>query len=239
MQKGFFDHGYSFNGPSWSLSVEALLYVLFFLVAKRGFRMFWVVAGIIFGLVLLESKANYTFILNEEIARGMGGFFTGILLYKSLLAKRRRTLLLPLMPLLLCVGMFYALHHSLKEFIATGLYPLCWCVFSGLIILAHYLSPLRKCLELKPFKILGDISLGIYLLHVPLQMSIVFWLKANHIAIPYHSPFFLLGYGFLLISLSLLVYHYFEMPVQRWLRQRLSPRATLSANDTPIALQHG
>ncbi len=32
LQRGFFDTGYSFNGPAWSLSVEAFLYLLFFLI---------------------------------------------------------------------------------------------------------------------------------------------------------------------------------------------------------------
>ena len=78
-------------------------------------------------------------------------------------------------------------------------------------------GPLGKRLSL-----IGDISYSTYLLHFPLQLAIVIvWSKfdINHNWL--YSLRFMLLFFTVLIFASTLSYHYFELPAQKWLRNKL------------------
>ncbi len=220
VQKGFFDAGFSFNGPAWSLSIEAFLYCLFFSVALRGVSIIGPLLAILASLALLCYKEQHTFLLNEEIARGLGGFFVGMILYKAIAGKNLLLLLVPLAFIMAAAVLYRLSHHGHYDLLSTFFYPLCWIGFSGVILCVHYSSALRQWLEVRPLQMLGDISLAVYLIHVPLQMMILFVLKAMHLAIPYASPLFVLFYAVVTTGTAFLVYQRFEMPAQEWLRKK-------------------
>jgi peptidoglycan/LPS O-acetylase OafA/YrhL len=55
LQSGVLDRGMSFNGPSWSLSIEALLYFCFFVWACRSGRLRWIAAILLAAVAMLLS----------------------------------------------------------------------------------------------------------------------------------------------------------------------------------------
>ena len=70
----------------------------------------------------------------------------------------------------------------------------------------------------------GNMTYSSYLLHVPLQLTVVTFCAHMGFRIPFYSPYFFLCYIVVTLILASLCYRYFEMPAQRWLRRRFMPR---------------
>lgn len=71
---------------------------------------------------------------------------------------------------------------------------------------------------------IGNISYSSYLLHFPLQLTLVVVAFKLGIAIDYSSPLTLLLFMTALVGISLCSFYCFEQPSQRYLRQSLLPR---------------
>ncbi len=73
---------------------------------------------------------------------------------------------------------------------------------------------------------LGDLSYAIYMLHVPLQLSLMLGAsmacgeKTVELA---GSPWFFIGYVVLLLVVACVTYHFFELPVKKRLRAWMTP----------------
>lgn len=86
MQNGILGTEYSFNAPSWCISVCIFCYILFYIVvkkqAKSGADLCWIYLGIgILGCALRVSGISAP-IFNGVIARGVSCFFIGAFLAK-------------------------------------------------------------------------------------------------------------------------------------------------------------
>jgi peptidoglycan/LPS O-acetylase OafA/YrhL len=71
----------------------------------------------------------------------------------------------------------------------------------------------------KRFSFIGEISYSSYLLHFPLQLAIA--IAVSKLAITqtlFYSPWFLISFYVVLVTISLASHRYFELPVQRMLR---------------------
>ncbi|MDX1933293.1 MAG: acyltransferase [Capsulimonadales bacterium] len=220
--------GYSFNGPNWSISVEVLMYALFFL-ACRFLPVRWpVVLAMPFVGYFALSKINY------GISRGILSFFLGgcvYFLYDALLRsswRERITVALPTVWAALCLltggwlyrswgaGTFLASPRLTYLFITVVLFPL--------TILMLALSETRRGSLGKRFAVIGDLSYGSYLLHFPLQLLAMILTTALAIDRSiYYSPLSLLAFYVVLIVLSFLTFRHFEKPMQRYFRTRWLP----------------
>lgn len=226
-----FEHGWSFNAPVWSVSVEILLYMMFFLLCRR--------LPVRAPLLLLLSAAGFTLIASwyEPIGRGVGSFFLGgcmVLAWRAVLASRRRdawrrgigfagaaawlgTLALAqagmhdvVLPAWLAGSVDAVSHH--------------WgpVVLFPLTILWLALAESRHAGLGRHWAWLGDLSYSSYLLHFPLQMlvmALVMLLPVTRAI--FYSPIVFLLFFAVLIALSLASHRWFEVPVQRALRTRL------------------
>jgi peptidoglycan/LPS O-acetylase OafA/YrhL len=80
IQNGWLQTDFSFNGPSWSISVEIMMYIIFFIVfhysgnSKKAF--FYSLLLIYLGLMMSTSGWDKPF-FNGQISRGLMGFFIG------------------------------------------------------------------------------------------------------------------------------------------------------------------
>jgi peptidoglycan/LPS O-acetylase OafA/YrhL len=226
IQKWGFEKGWSFNAPTWSVSIEILLYLLFFAIAyiRRGYALFCLGVAVCF---LFVASC-----IRNEIFNGISLFFLGGFVFsatKILSANRQGWKVVIYISTLLCWGLtlsnFYIL--DISGFIER-------LGFSGELLLNifpyYILFPLTICslalLEIdqkkevfKSVAWIGDITYASYLLHFPLQL--IFGLAAGYKLLNsyfYLSPIYLVIFFSLLISVSYLTFIGFERPVQDMIR---------------------
>lgn len=231
--------GWAFNAPTWSVSAEILAYWSFFIVASRC-RKNYVMASVIIFLVALsiETTAGQTsgglLMINGAMARAVVGFYAGSLGY--LLMRKLEELGYAVVFGRLCLGFFtlvllLAWLFGYDAWIGLDFVTNCLAVFAPLIFACLCVRPLSRLLSVRPLAFLGDISYSIYLVHIPIQMTIIAVARGKGIAIPTRSPLFLAGYATAVLGVATLVRYLIEKPASHWLRQRfLKPAAAVTAD---------
>ncbi len=207
--------GLSFNGPIWSVSLEIIVYGLFFLSAFAMRR-----APIIVSLVL--CVASWVWVVFEPtrlplIQKGVfdcaGYFSVGSLLYTLHLDKSLARCA-ALTALGICVSIIGVTADS-ERVIIVGVAAAMLSIAVGLDRVAPaygaHLSPL------------GDISYSLYLVHVPLQMTV---LLAADLAFEETRSFAdsyltLPIYVATVVAVAFAVYRWFERPISQGNRMRL------------------
>lgn len=202
----------TWNGPSWSISVEAMLYVLFALLALFRWRV-WVYAGlIVVGLGVLTAFApnGMASTFDYGVFRGFAGFFTGALLTRAPAARlgSGAELLVILM-----AGTFVWLNQM------TILAP---AIFGSVVyVFAHANGSISKVLEALVFRKLGEWSYSTYMIHA--AVVAVIWKLAPGIGLTegggmLHSPsdqltgLVAVAYVLTVVGLSAVSYALIEQP---------------------------
>lgn len=232
----------SFNGPSWSVSVELMLYALFFILArlKLANRM-----PLLLGVA--AAGALCLFLLDRQIGRGILEFFLGGIVYRiwarsahhvSVVAAGRLLWgMIGLMVVELVILRFDLAHAlvgaiadelpfvaQLDKLVDPGFLFFLRVVQIPLTVYAfatHELQSGTRFYE-KPAR-LGDLTYASYLIHLPLQISLALGAAWGFYPSAWLQSGWLLPLFFgALIGLSILIYLGFEMPAQRWLRRWLS-----------------
>jgi peptidoglycan/LPS O-acetylase OafA/YrhL len=237
-----------FNGPAWSVSIEVLLYGVFFCVVRSGLGG-WRVAL----LIALGATALITW--NEFIARGLMGFFVGgVVFWLAEWVKRRANArfvaqavgLAAIAAWVLVVFEVYLepMHNLIAGFVGTAargevyddtigwffrlLFTFIVCPLTVLALALDEQLLGGRYGRLSP---LGDISYSTYLIHIPLQMSLA--LTALSLGIRSHefmSPFAMMAFFAVLIGLGTLSFRYFERPIQNVIRSWRRPPVATAAS---------
>jgi peptidoglycan/LPS O-acetylase OafA/YrhL len=226
----------TFNGPAWTVSIEAGLYVVFFLLCRiglKGPRTAFIIA----------LAAIPLFHWNWFISRGLMGFFLGGLAYYIVEwvrahAKARR------ISQIICVGalalwafvfveILYAPLHNALSWISDNV-PDEWDYYSEnaddifhisyiftvvpLTIIALALSEAVLGLFAGAYRrisYLGDISYSVYMLHFPLQVACALLaVKIGLTPMDFMHDWVMLAFYAVLIGLASLSYFYYEKPMQ-------------------------
>lgn len=226
--------GYSFNAPVWSISVEVLLYLVFF-IACRVRLTGWISLA---GLACIGLAVLYT--INEGVGRGFFSFFIGCLCYKiyahccrrgSLrrLAMAGSLLTFALWAMVLAASTF---HFGLNATLEQGRLFCASLLFPATIVSLASIETLRGHLARRLAK-LGDISYSSYLIHFPLELLFALVVvKADLPRSVFNSPITLGLFFLLLILFSLASFSAFERPLQRLLRPagRSMPRTKVTSS---------
>ncbi len=143
----------SFNGPSWSISVEFFCYFIFALIFYLfNKRLIYILIFLILLFYVIYFNLNYPVNGIESIIRGLFCFNLGILLY---LFKKNKYF-------------YYLTFLSLIFFLYFKIYYIFFIILFLIIlkiIVSKKISTINYFLKIKVFTFLGSISYGIYMIH--------------------------------------------------------------------------
>ena len=214
------NNGLSFNGPSWSVSLELLAYVAFFLCARFTKLTFSKTACLAVVFACLKPWP-LSFPRGLEINECLSCFFAGgtVFLAMRSLSERIHYLLAYFLFLAACFSVAWVGRQ-------TGL----WIVFAVSVFAYPGAIPSRLA---RICTHLGDLTYAIYMLHVPVQLCLMLgvdrlWGKRTvELA---GSPRFFLCYLAILLVVAFAAYHGFELPVKKRLRAWFSSSPAAKAD---------
>ncbi|MBC9929406.1 acyltransferase family protein [Chitinophaga qingshengii] len=241
IQNWGFEEGLSFNAPSWSTSVEIFLYLVFFLICK----MKWHTNKVLLLLMIPLGALMQHFSLLT--GKGVFSFFLGAMLYYIyvyfLQQNKTRQYFRILGPATLLLWVFVivahyysflqpAWDHTVSRFRPNLNAEQSAAAYTSVRNLIFRLT-VAPCTILSlvlwetvrgqfhpRWTILGKCSYAIYLLHFPLQLIVVLIMREWHLNRQLLlSPWALITFISGLVLLSLVVYYYFERPIQNKIRQ--------------------
>ncbi|MCW3096578.1 MAG: putative O-acyltransferase, transrane [Chthonomonadaceae bacterium] len=238
LQASGLQRGASFNFPTWSVSIEILLYLLFFVLCR--------ILPVRIPTLLCMIALGFAIEKHGGISRGLVSFFLGgciYLIYDWVVRSggvRRVSTWLPILTGGLWIWTLIALKMGLSplplvsaylpRYTPKGLFLIDeWMIlvlFPLSILSLALLETLRGTLG-KRIAFVGELTYSSYLLHFPLQMmtmGIVLTFSIDRSL--FYSPVALFAFMGVLVLLSFACYRYFELPAQKSLRKRFLSRKT-------------
>jgi peptidoglycan/LPS O-acetylase OafA/YrhL len=225
---------HSFNFPTWSISVEMLLYAIFFLVALRLPKSWEGQMMTTLGLIFLGLAIG---ILGgpRHLGEPLCCFFAGGLAYLvwsrycANVKECNRFILLTLLLFIFTAIVFQQIGSAL--FLNMIVFPTAILLFAALQCVRHDLG--------RSLRVIGDITYSTYLLHFPVQLGMLLLVKIKITMFDFTSPSTVLLFLFVVIALSIPTHYYFERPMQRLFRRLLLTRvADSNRADAPNILKH-
>jgi len=221
----------TFNGPSWSVSIEVLLYIVFFVLCR--FRLMnWrgALAMVAVGFAIRH------FHMSGITGRGITAFFVGVLAFYAADKIRQRpdawavsrlVIAAALVGWIIVILQFYwqplgDLTSGFKKAYGDEIPLLAFvALVIGPTLMALALHEWVRGGDYSRLSFLGDISFSTYLLHFPMQLALAnIAVRAGWSPMVFQSPFVLIAFYAVLIGFGLLSYRAFERPVQAALRRR-------------------
>jgi peptidoglycan/LPS O-acetylase OafA/YrhL len=206
----------SFNGPIWSVSIEVLVYLWFFLML-RATRSWWLNVAIVLLCVaaLLEDSGRQLLVCLAFF--NIGGLAAGArqavgaLRYRKLI-ETSATVSAVVIPLAAVVMLGDRLANvAFPVFLACT--PILLFCLSRDIAMPYWAQATIEAA--------GNMTYSSYLLHFPLQLAIMIGFTLASRPVPVYSGALLAVYLLTTLFLSYVTFRYFEAPAQRFIRAAL------------------
>ncbi len=214
------ESGLGFNGPIWSVSMEVLVYILFFIVLRTFGASFKMEAAIILGCGLAKIFNPTAKILDCIALFYIGGVMANLSQMQWAQAHKRGLaiiggLALVLMPGAFLVPQFIHMKYFTQLFIMAYT-PLLIYVLANFVIVPRRMQPFVEAA--------GHMTYASYLIHFPMQLLVIVTSAQMGWALPIYSNFFFLVYLGVVLFGARAVYLRFEMPMQSFIRQKANRR---------------
>ena len=212
IQDGLVGTEWSLNSPSWCISIcvvcYSLVYALIYHSKNKHEMIYKFIISACLGVALIASKENYP-ILNSLMGRGIANFFIGALIYELYTHKSKfQYKRVGYLCVFFLVMAFIIIRFMSMEFVGNVQLAFTLGLGPMLLMSVLFLPVINKVFGCKLFVFLGEISLGIYLFHFPVQCIIRVADIYFDIGINYASDFFWIGYAASVIAVSAL-YRFF------------------------------
>jgi len=219
----------SFNGPTWSVSLEIFVYFIFFCICASGFIR--KTKGLLFTFFFFLMIKKWSLIFqNDDISSSIYLFFAGCILIKcyDALHDNKPAQLLTLGCLFLCWFFTQNIYPPIEPIYSrvTGFLDPDLLSFSCFIVWGFLtifnLNIFDKVPE-RLFQFFGDMTYSTYLIHFPLQIIFYLYLNPTQFTL-FVSPAIFISYLLIVFVVGRLVYIFFELPVQNRLRVLFSKK---------------
>lgn len=236
------------NTPSWSLSTEWWVYMIFPLIVPFFGRLtmrgkLLTLAGIIGFYLLLkyvlgplesfDGSPSINMITKFAIFRCLAGFLLGMLLHSFYQSRSGYKMLNnSWWFIVFSLATLTAMHFGTEELVIVALFPFV------LLSAAYNTGGVKKILDKRPLQKLGDWSFSIYMVHMPISFTLDIWevkkdpgIYKDFMAFISRTPDYNHGLVMcvMLVVLTLLVapltYHYLEVPARNYLNRLFAPKA--------------
>jgi peptidoglycan/LPS O-acetylase OafA/YrhL len=207
-----FQDGASFDGPVWSISVEVLVYAVFFLTLR------FVTRAALLNMVMILACLN----MSGQVFVCLAFFYAG-----GLAAIARRSM----------ASATFGIRIEPAAWLAVVAIPLfTWILKSqqfalsdDMLLLAYtplFLFCLSRDIAMTPWtrklvEAAGNMTYSSYLLHFPIQLMIALGFALFGVPIPYHNTTFFVVFIAMTLLASYFTYYWFEAPAQNLIRKRL------------------
>jgi len=210
---GKFGDGFSFNVPTWSVSVEIVVYFIFFavLAVLRRWRIA-VPAALLIGMWFLIKKYPT---INEDVffLQCLMYFLVGVSIYFAVSFSKPIVKIATLIALVAIIR--YLIPAFQPRYASIALILVCLAAFFDTFPITNYLQRVR---------IVGELTYSVFLWHVPLQMIILMIMMQFNISnLIAESPFFLLFFLALTYSVGYASYRWIEQPARNYINNRFMP----------------
>ena len=224
VQSWGFQKGFSFNAPTWSVSVEIAIYVFFFFIISflKRFKV-WVPI-----VVLFLYKLSVNIELISAFRDCLAYFFFGVGVYfcsTFVIEKFSRSLIVLI--LVIEVFVFLALRNLDLISFDSGGNGYIWST-AFLVFLVAQIDGSSLATLLTKARMLGDLSYSVLLWHIPIQILIKLVQAKFSIdnSIACHELFFIFFITFTYF-VGYLSYRFIEQPAQRAIRKRFARNSTI------------
>lgn len=220
--------GWSFNTPSWSISSEFIVNIIFLLFIGAGARVRVVlgvcsavalaVAYYMTGAQLIQGDLVLGFI-DTNLARCILGFGIGVSIYLGLdrlnfgywlVARHLRTTVLGIG----FIGAFVVIMIASERQPPVWHYLVSIFISAGCVCFVPYTQIFRNALAVKPLVYLGDISYSVYLVHYPVQIALYATATRYMDESILLSPITFLTYLGVVLGISALTHRHVELSAQ-------------------------
>ncbi len=209
-----FQHGASFNGPIWSISIEVLIYIGFFWAMRILGAKLWVPICVAVAAAVAHQLSDHNPIWQCVVCFFVGG--TVATVASMPVAQTRRIALRNIaVVLLLVVPVILLLSHAYERKAVMQVAAIGYVAVLLYVMAEHVVVPQKFH---RVVEAAGNMTYSSYLIHFPIQLGIAIVCLIEGWAIPKESPVFLLSWLSVVLVLAVLVYRWFEMPAQKWVR---------------------
>ena len=195
---------FSYNFPIWSVSIEIVIYFLFFFSLKLLYQFKFLLSFLFFVFFLYLEKSNVNLFF-DSCGRY---FFSGVFLYVLCEKIKNLNYILLIASILIILN-----------FIGNFKYNV---FFASLVLFAYYFDYKTNYNLSKHYSKLGNLTYGSYLLHVPIQLIIILiFYKFNFNSNIFTKYSFLVFYISVIFFISYISFKFYENPAKVYLKKNL------------------
>ena len=188
---------FSYNFPIWSVSIEIIIYFLFFFSLRFLFKFKIYLSFLFFVLFLMLEKSSINLFF-DSCGRY---FFSGVFIFLICEKIKNHNYIFLIATLLLLLNLVGNFKYNV--------------FFASLVIYAYFLDTKTNYFYSKFFSKLGNLTYGSYLLHIPIQLlTILIFYKFGLDSNIFTNYYFLIIYLVAIFYISHISYKFYENPIR-------------------------